>query len=69
MRTWGRKGLLQSGYRGCTWHSTVMKEEVKENKAKVAKMEVAYKEGLKMDEELKKTKDTLAVKSAIFTRR
>ena len=35
-----------------------MKEEVKENKAKVAKMEVAYKEGLKRDEELKKTKDT-----------
>jgi hypothetical protein len=46
-----------------------MKEEVKENKAKVAKMEVAYKEGLKRDEELKKTKDTLAVKSAFFTRR
>ena len=48
---------------------SVMKEEVKENKAKVAKMEVAYKEGLKRDEELKKTKDTLAVKSAFFTRR
>ena len=46
-----------------------MKEEVKENKSKVAKMEVAYKEGLKRDEKLKKTKDTLAVKSAIFTRR
>lgn len=46
-----------------------MKEEVKENKSKVAKMEVAYKEGLKRDEKLKKTKDTLAVKSAFFTRR
>merc|ERR1719361_2548514 len=44
--------------------NNVMKEEVKENKAKVAKMEVAYKEGLKRDEELKKTKDSLVLKSA-----
>jgi len=44
--------------------NNVMKEEVKENKGKVVKMEVAYKEGLKRDEDLKKTKDTLAVKSA-----
>ena len=41
--------------------NNVMKEEVKENKAKVAKMEVAYKEGLKRDEELKKAKDTLVM--------
>ena len=56
--------------------NNVMKKEVKENKAKVGlnlskkennvlskvtKMEVAYKEGFKRDEELKKAKDSLVL--------
>ena len=34
--------------------------------SQVAKMEVAYKEGLKRDEELKKAKDTLVMTFSLF---